>query len=201
MPVVALVTYVAFLGAAFGLRVWIQYQRTGDHGLRLLSGGGGPAYWFPGTLLLIGVMLAGAAPVAQLLGLVEPYPAVSAPGFHWVGLMLGLFGIAVTLVSQQQMGNSWRVGVDGRETTQLITGGLFTLVRNPIFTGMAMAVLGLLMMAPNFLSAAAFVSLLVGVEMQVRWIEEPYLIRLHGARYLAYARTVGRFLPLVGRMV
>jgi protein-S-isoprenylcysteine O-methyltransferase Ste14 len=146
-------------------------------------------------------MLAGAAPVAQLLGLVKPYLAVSASGFHWVGLMLGLFGIAVTLVSQQQMGDSWRVGVDGRETTQLITGGLFSLVRNPIFTGMAMAVLGLLMMAPNFLSAAAFVSLLVGVEMQVRWIEEPYLIRLHGARYLAYARTVGRFLPRVGYMV
>jgi protein-S-isoprenylcysteine O-methyltransferase Ste14 len=201
VPVVALVTYVAFIAVALGLRIWIHYQRTGDHGLRILSGGRGPAFWLPGALLITGVLLAGVAPVAQVLGLVEPYPPVNAPAFHWAGLLLGLCGIAVTLVSQQQMGNSWRVGVDAHETTGLITVGLFSIVRNPIFTGMALAVLGLLMMSPNFLAVVSLVSLLVAIEMQVRWIEEPYLTRVHGARYLSYARAVGRFLPWIGRMV
>ena len=92
------------------------------------------------------------------------------------------------------------MGVDERETTPLITAGLFSLVRNPIFTGMLLATAGLLMMVPNLFSAAAFASLFVGLEMHVRRIEEPYLARVHGARYLSYGRVVGRFVPMLGRL-
>jgi protein-S-isoprenylcysteine O-methyltransferase Ste14 len=42
--------------------------------------------------------------------------------------------MTMTMVSQYQMGNSWRVGVDPHETTELVSRGLFTVVRNPIFT-------------------------------------------------------------------
>jgi protein-S-isoprenylcysteine O-methyltransferase Ste14 len=65
---------------------------------------------------------------------------------------------------------------------------------------MLLAAAGLLMMVPNLFSAAAFASLFAGVEMHVRRIEEPYLARVHGARYLSYGRVVGRFLPRVGRL-
>lgn len=200
MSAVALGLYLAFLAVAFGLRAWVQYQCTGDHGLRGLSGGGGPIAWSGAALLLTGVVLAGAAPAAQLLGIVESPGIVDAPWSGEAGLTLALVGTAVTVVSQHQMGASWRVGVDAGEKTSLITVGLFGLVRNPVFTGMVLAAAGLLLMVPNFISAAAFTSLLAGVEIQVRCVEEPYLARLHGARYLSYARAVGRFLPWVGRL-
>jgi len=48
------------------------------------------------------------------------------------------------------------------------------------------------------LSALAFGLLIVGLQIQVRRVEEPYLIGVHGETYLAYARTVGRFMPWVG---
>ena len=56
------------------------------------------------------------------------------------------------------------------------------------------------MLVPNYFSVAAFLALLVGLEMQVRWVEEPYLERVHGARYRSYARIAGRFLPGIGRL-
>ena len=98
------------------------------------------------------------------------------------------------------MGDSWRVGIDLGESTPLITSGIFGVIRNPIFTGTLLATAGLLLLVPNYFSVAAFLALLVGLEMQVRWVEEPYLERVHGAGYRSYARIAGRFLPGIGRL-
>jgi len=113
--------------------------------------------------------------------------------------VLGVLGAAVVIVSQYQMGNSWRVGLDPRERTQLMTSGLFAVVRNPIFSGVLLATAGLLLMVPSPISVAAVVCVFLGLEMQVRWIEEPYLARTHGPAYGSYARAVGRFVPGVGK--
>jgi protein-S-isoprenylcysteine O-methyltransferase Ste14 len=48
------------------------------------------------------------------------------------------------------------------------------------------------------LSVASFVCLLIAVELQVRFVEEPYLLRTHGQRYRDYASRVGRFVPGLG---
>jgi protein-S-isoprenylcysteine O-methyltransferase Ste14 len=39
---------------------------------------------------------------------------------------------------------------------------------------------------------------MVALELHVRLIEEPYLQRIHGEEYAAYATQVGRFLPGIG---
>ncbi|MGC4763322.1 hypothetical protein ACLQ20_10755 [Micromonospora sp. DT46] len=41
--------------------------------------------------------------------------------------------------------------------------------------------------------------LVASVQVQVRAVEEPYLIRTHGATYLMYAARTGRFWPGLGR--
>jgi protein-S-isoprenylcysteine O-methyltransferase Ste14 len=201
VPVVALAIYLAFLAAAFGLRGWVHYRRTGDHGFRIpFSGGNRSAGWFHNALLVIGVVLAGAAPTVELFDIAKPLALAETRWLHGAGFLLALLGFAITLISQYQMGASWRVGVDDREVTPLVTTDLFGVVRNPIFTGMLLATAGLLLMVPNVFSAAALSSLIAGLEMQVRWIEEHYLARVHGTRYLTYARLVGRFLPWLGRL-
>jgi protein-S-isoprenylcysteine O-methyltransferase Ste14 len=149
-------------------------------------------------LVVLGAALAGAAPAAELVGLVQPFRAAS--WFNGGGLVLALCGLVATLVAQYQMSDSWRIGVDARETTPLVTVGLFALVRNPIFSGTLLAMAGLFLMAPNQISAVGFGALILGLEVQVRAVEEPHLVRVHGTRYLAYAQAVGRFLPWIGRL-
>jgi protein-S-isoprenylcysteine O-methyltransferase Ste14 len=75
---------------------------------------------------------------------------------------------------------------------ELVTGGPFALVRNPIFSAMVLAFLGLALLVPNAAALAGFVALVVALEVQVRLVEEPYLLRAHGARYADYAARVGR---------
>lgn len=98
------------------------------------------------------------------------------------------------------MGDQWRIGVDPAERTQLVTAGPFALVRNPIFSGMLPTSLGLALMVPNVVALAGLAALLAALELQVRVVEEPYLLDVHGDRYADYAARVGRFVPGVGRM-
>ena len=47
------------------------------------------------------------------------------------------------------VGDSWRIGADPQERTQLVTTGPFAHVRNPIFAAVLPTSLGLLLLVPN----------------------------------------------------
>ena len=114
------------------------------------------------------------------------------------GCLIAGAGIGLTIWAQMSMGDSWRIGVDPTEHTDLVTGGMFGVVRNPIFTAMVVASVGLALLVPNWWSVAAVVVLVVGLEIQVRMVEEPYLSSRHGAAYEQYRSATGRFVPGLG---
>ena len=107
----------------------------------------------------------------------------------------------LTLVAQLSMGDSWRIGVDPSERTELVHEGAFRLVRNPIFSAMLVTAVGLTLIVPNVLAVVGLVSLVVALEAQVRGVEEPYLRSVHGDAYRRYESSVGRFVPGFGRPV
>jgi protein-S-isoprenylcysteine O-methyltransferase Ste14 len=192
--------YVMFMALAFGVRAVAHRRRTGSAGFNGMRGRPGSAEWFAGILFVVAVVAGLVAPALQAFGVVAPIEAVDGWFTRGVGVIVAVAGIAATLWAQGAMGDSWRVGVDPDETTGLVTAGPFAVVRNPIFTTMAVAGLGLTLLAPNVVAIGALVALVVAVELQVRVVEEPYLIRVHGEAYLAYARRVGRLVPGVGRL-
>src|SRR5215831_958754 len=96
------------------------------------------------------------------------------------------------------MGSSWRIGID-RRTTELVTSGLYGVVRNPIYSGMVVMLLGFVLITPAVWTATSFLLALVVLGIQAR-LEEKHLLELHGATYRAYASTVGRFAPRIGRI-
>jgi protein-S-isoprenylcysteine O-methyltransferase Ste14 len=200
MATTALVLYLVSLTITFGVRVALQLRRTGSTGLHGLPPGAGPLEWVAGGMFIAGLLMGGAAPILALLGILDPIPALDGPVGHVVGLVLAVAGIALTFSAQLAMGDSWRVGVDPEERTELVTDGPFRLVRNPIYSAMLPTVLGLVLMVPSALALAAIVTLFVGLELQVRMVEEPYLLRVHADTYAVYASRVGRFVPGLGFM-
>lgn len=200
MPVLALSLYVAFIAVAFGLRTAIQVHRTGSSGVHRLSGPPGSAEWLAGVGFFVALGLGFAAPLLALLGVVGPIGALDAAAVHVAGAALAIAGIVATFLAQLAMGASWRVGVDPEERTALVTDGPFALVRNPIFSAMLPATLGLVLLVPSWIALLAFAGLLAAIELQVRAVEEPYLLRTHGTAYADYAMRVGRFAPAVGRL-
>jgi len=192
----ALALYVLALVVLFGVRSWMQRRRTGSTGFHGISGTPAEAGWWGGVLFLAAMVLGLAGPLLAVTGTVpaDPHPVIAV-----VGLVLALAGFAATLAGQAGMGASWRIGVDPGERTDLVTTGVFACVRNPIFTAMALAQFGMLLLVPTWISAAALAALIAAVQLQVRAVEEPYLRRVHGDAYAAYTARTGRFVPGAGR--
>jgi protein-S-isoprenylcysteine O-methyltransferase Ste14 len=181
------------------LPVALQLRRTGSSGFRGLAGRPGSVEWLAGIGLVIAIALGVAAPILAANDVVEPIDALDGTGVHVAGIGAYAIGLAVVVFSQQWMGRSWRIGVDERERTELVTGGPFTHVRNPIYTGMTLVSLGLALLVPSVVSLVAIVLLIASLEVQTRVVEEPYLTQAHGDEYASYASRSGRFLPGVGR--
>jgi len=200
MAALALGAYAVYMALAFGLRTVIQLRRTGSSGFEGVSGRPGSAEWWAGVLFVVAIAVGVAAPVLALTGVVEPISALDVTAVHAVGIALFALGLLGTLVAQMAMGESWRIGVDEAQTTDLVTDGPFALVRNPIFAAMLPASAGLALMVPSSVALAGMAALVLALELQVRVVEEPYLLRSHGAGYAGYAARVGRFLPGVGRL-
>ncbi len=200
MATLALVLYVVYLALAFGLRTLIQLRRTGSTGFHGLGGRPGSAEWVAGVGFTLALLVGAAAPVLALLDLVEPITALDTTAVHAVGAALAVAGIGATFYAQVAMGASWRIGVDPGERTELVTDGPFALVRNPIFAAMLPTAVGLTMLVPSSVALAGLAGLVAALELQVRVVEEPYLLRAHGAAYAAYAARVGRFVPGLGRL-
>ena len=196
LEVVALLLIVCFYVVAFGLRTVRHLRATGSTGFHGLSGRTGSLEWWGGALFVVGVLLSLMAPLAGLLGWVAT-PEVGPLQFVLAGAAV-LVGIAATYAAQTSMGRSWRIGVRSDERTELVMDGPFALVRNPIFSCMLFTAGALVVLLPNPVALASFVCLLVAVELQVRWVEEPHLLRVHGGKYRAYAARVGRFVPRLG---
>jgi protein-S-isoprenylcysteine O-methyltransferase Ste14 len=200
VPEAALTLYALYMLLAFGVRTLLHWRATGSSGFKGISGAPGSAEWFAGLLFALAIALGVTAPALALLGAVPPIAALDVRPLNWTGLVLALAGIALTLHAQMAMGTSWRIGVDPDERTELVTSGPFALVRNPIFATMIPTGLGLALMVPSAVALLGFAALVIALELQVRLVEEPYLLAQHGEAYRAYARRTGRFLPGIGRL-
>jgi protein-S-isoprenylcysteine O-methyltransferase Ste14 len=199
MPLVALVLFAVFGALGFGWRSWEQRRRTGSTGFRGVSGRLGSAEWFAGVGFVAALAAAVIAPVLQLVGVLTPVGVLHAQWIQTIGIVIAAIGIAATVYAQLDMGDSWRIGVDPSETTTLVRTGVFGWVRNPIFTAMIAFGFGIALVTPNLVALAGFLLLATTIELQVRVVEEPYLLTVHGEAYRGYLTTVGRFIPGVGR--
>jgi protein-S-isoprenylcysteine O-methyltransferase Ste14 len=195
---VALALLTVFGALGFVWRAWLQRRRTGSTGFRGISGRIGSAEWVAGLGFALALVFAVVGPVLQLLGLIAPLPVVHADWIQITGIALAVLGIALTVWAQLDMGDSWRVGVDESETTALVHTGMFGRVRNPIYTAMLTFDLGIALVTPNFVTLAGLILAVGALELQVRRVEEPYLLGKHGEAYRGYTASVGRFIPGVG---
>jgi protein-S-isoprenylcysteine O-methyltransferase Ste14 len=198
MPEIAFVGFFAYLGIVFGLRTWMQLRSTKRTGFVGIRSGAGVLERIAALLFALSFVLSFAAPLAVWFG---PAPVLieSAP-LSIIGCVFVVLATAATFNAQVTMHDSWRIGVDPKERTELVMSGPFALVRNPIFSAMFLASIGLALLCPNAIGFAAPLLLGIALELQVRFVEEPYLVRVHGDRYRAYARGTGRFVPYLGRL-
>ncbi|MEJ7809655.1 MAG: isoprenylcysteine carboxylmethyltransferase family protein [Gemmatimonadaceae bacterium] len=125
-------------------------------------------------------------------------PFLDAPMVHLAGAVTLLGSLVLVRLSQHQLKSSWRIGLDRAGVpTELITTGVYARSRNPIYLGMTITGVGLLLALPNAVSFALANLTFLLLEVRIR-VEEEYLTTTHGAAYAAYHRSTPRWLLRIG---
>jgi protein-S-isoprenylcysteine O-methyltransferase Ste14 len=110
---------------------------------------------------------------------------------------IGLFIIHISLIwisiAQYQMSTSWRIGIDEKNKTKLVTTGIFGISRNPIFLGMIISMLGIFFILPNALTFCLVLTTYIVIHIQIR-LEEEFLQKQHGEEYLRYRERTKRLI-------
>lgn len=184
-----------FLVLAVFMRVGIQWVRTKDLGLRTASLDAPLIEILPGTIFVLSFCVALAIALFGFYGKLAPVMELPLM-LQWFSFALGLSGILITVISQYQMGDSWRIGVDQQETTELQTDGLYARSRNPIYFGLLLFWVGICGTFVQPLLILAAIVCWICIELIVRKIEEPYLHKTHGEIFAEYVRRTNRYLPI-----
>ena len=110
-----------------------------------------------------------------------------------VGWGFLIISLIVVWIAQSQMANSWRIGIDEKNKTILITKGLFSISRNPIFLGIIIANIGLFLLIPNAFTLLVISLSTTSINTQIR-LEEAFLKREFENEYLEYLKKVRRWI-------
>lgn len=196
----SLILLLATVAVVFAARSLLQYRRTGDSGWRAPARSVDPSQAGARLVMATAFLTLLAAPITDLAGLLPRLSMIDSTSIRITGLTVATISALAVIAAQLGMGASWRIGVDPDETTALVTSGAFALVRNPIFTAMIAFTIGLAAAVPNLAAITGATLAIIGIQWQVRKIEEPHLNRTHGDTYLTYTTRTGRFLPGIGRL-
>ena len=133
------------------------------------------------------------APVAEIISIVTGTTALP-PWGRISGAVAAVCGVTVFIVSVLTMRDSWRAGVSEQERTELVTGGIYQISRNPAFLGFDLVYIGILLMFfnPALLAASTFAILML--HLQIVKVEEPFLVSAFGVPYRKYRLQVNRYL-------
>lgn len=111
-----------------------------------------------------------------------------------IGVCIGAIGVGIFITSVMTMRDSWRAGVSETDKTELVTAGIYQISRNPAFLGFDLVYIGILLMFFNWVLfvVSAFAALMF--HLQIVNVEEDFLLTAFGDEYLAYRKTVNRYL-------
>mgnify|MGYP001296082001 CR=1 FL=1 len=121
-----------------------------------------------------------------------PAGYLEKPFLQMAGIAILFLALVWIAVAQYQMSNSWRIGIDEKHKTDLVTGGIFSISRNPIFLGMLTTLFGLFLVIPNAITFMVFITGFIVVQIQVR-LEEEFLLKTHGDDYKNYCTKTKRW--------
>lgn len=111
----------------------------------------------------------------------------------WSGLVLLHLATLWIYTAQRNMADEWRVGIDNDNKVKLVKHGVFKFSRNPIFLGVGIVFLSLVLILPNVITVVLLFVAVTVIHVQVR-LEEEFLLNELGSEYKMYKAETRRWL-------
>jgi len=132
----------------------------------------------------------------QFYSLFQRFSLLNSTQFDYTGFAVGLSGLLICLYAQIKMGDSWRVGIDEKNSTKLVKTGLYRLIRNPTYLGLFILNAGVWIIWPTWTIFIFNLVFIMMLEMQVR-CEEDFLEKTFSDEYKEYKKQTKRYIPFI----
>ena len=117
--------------------------------------------------------------------------------FTLVGMVMMIIGLVFRAWAVKTLGEFFTPTVQIKKAHQLITGGPYSIVRHPSYTGAFLSIIGGAVMLESWIGfSLACIAMTIAYYVRIR-IEEYELSAHFGRRYLEYKHTTKRIIPFV----
>lgn len=120
---------------------------------------------------------------------------ISSPLAKVIGVGLSSLGLVVFAMAYVSFGDSWRVGFDEKSPGALVTTGVFSFTRNPIYLCLDLWFIGTFLINGTLIFLIFAVLAVAAMHWQIRQ-EETFLANLYGQPYRDYCARTGRYMIL-----
>jgi protein-S-isoprenylcysteine O-methyltransferase Ste14 len=150
------------------------------------------------ALLLISLTGLGILP---LIFVATGMPKFASYPFHpiqgWLGLLFAIATLWMFRLTHKALGRNWSVSLDVREGHRLVTDGIYSRVRHPMYSAFWLWAVAQALLLPNWVAGFAglvgFGTLFFGRVAR----EERMMLEMFGDSYRAYMERTDRVFPLV----
>jgi protein-S-isoprenylcysteine O-methyltransferase Ste14 len=112
-----------------------------------------------------------------------------------VGVMCLVVGLWLFYRSHADLGTNWSVTLEMREHHQLITRGVYRLIRHPMYSALVLYSVGQAFIIPNWVAGPSnVIAFAVLFTLRVR-AEERMMAESFGDEYAAYSARTKRLIP------
>jgi protein-S-isoprenylcysteine O-methyltransferase Ste14 len=118
---------------------------------------------------------------------------LSAAAVKIVGLALVSIGLITFIMAFLSFGNSWRIGIDRKKPGTLVTKGIFSVTRNPIYLAFHLLSFGMFLMNGTWFLLIFALLAAIACHFQILR-EEEFLKRRHGQEFAEYCSRTARYL-------
>lgn len=140
------------------------------------------------------VYYAAGLAVGMAVNAVVALPLGGRPATAVSGMVVAALGLALTAAGAAAVIRHGTTIVPHHPVATLVTGGAYRLSRNPMYTGLAIAYLGLALVFGSWWPLALWPLVVLAVRQLAIRPEEHYLTRRFGRTYTDYQSRVRRWL-------
>jgi protein-S-isoprenylcysteine O-methyltransferase Ste14 len=120
-------------------------------------------------------------------------PLIPGETVRWLGVILCALGLAALALALTAFGKSFRIGIDEDRPGPLVTAGIFSVSRNPIYTAFLLVYLGQFLIFSHWVFLVYLMGGFFLIHRQVLR-EESSLKKIYGREYDAYRKKVRRYI-------
>lgn len=112
-----------------------------------------------------------------------------------IGLFLIVIGVSISITARKELGTNWAHAYEYqvKQRQELVTTGIYSYIRHPIYAGLIFAIIGGEMVARSYLIFVVIL-FIIGLYHQAK-LEEKFLLSHFGEHYKTYMKRTKMFIP------